>query len=626
MFFEKFRKKAALNHLEKKGSDYSGFVINTLTNNFVFAKTSYVYLQYYSQVAPVGDSISKITNEACNIDLLPYVTEENEAFKPLIEDDFVKKFRKPNFRQSGSDFRKEAFTHYLATGNNYVFLSGVLNSAKDKVMSDPLEIYNYRPDLVTPYAYDEGYPEKYTYSYNGLQKVFERKLIKDRNNKLLEAYVEKDGFGVLVHLKEPSTNDSFTMMIGDSPLQSVELEINQYLQASIHNANLLNNGLSARMLFSPKDGNTPPNLEQLKKVREYLAREYSGVNGNKNLVLGLPFDVKPLDMNLKDMDFEKLMRRMRVAIYNKLNIPLPLVEGEFTSNTNMKEANLNFYDKAILPLVDKYCESYFLFIYNPFFKSNGAFKIGYEEAAIPALRSRLFENSLLMKKAGTVTINELREYQGLGRVNQGGDTIYIDANQVAVAGDENFTDTIGIPARGQDIEDDVDEDMEDDMDEVDDELEEEKALSDLNLKPTESMSSNAARGLEWRKKYNRGGTAVGVSRARDLVNRKDLSPSTVGRMVSYFARHEIDKQGKGWNAGEDGYPSAGKIAWLLWGGDSGKSWADKKWDQIKRERESRKELEHNSMKDFLAKQFDSKGDRLYSDEDIKRILDESKRT
>jgi hypothetical protein len=45
-------------------------------------------------------------------------------------------------------------------------------------------------------------------------------------------------------------------------------------------------------------------------------------------------------------------------------------------------------------------------------------------------------------------------------------------------------------------------------------------------------------------------------------------------MVSYFARHEVDKQGQGWSPGEDGYPSAGRIAWALWGGDPGRSWAE----------------------------------------------------
>jgi hypothetical protein len=51
-------------------------------------------------------------------------------------------------------------------------------------------------------------------------------------------------------------------------------------------------------------------------------------------------------------------------------------------------------------------------------------------------------------------------------------------------------------------------------------------------------------------------------------------------MVSYFARHEVDKEGEGWSPGQDGYPSAGRIAWALWGGDSGKTWSQKVSDQM----------------------------------------------
>ena len=94
-------------------------------------------------------------------------------------------------------------------------------------------------------------------------------------------------------------------------------------------------------------------------------------------------------------------------------------------------------------------------------------------------------------------------------------------------------------------------------------------------KPTQSMKEEAQRGLDWRKEFKRGGTEVGVARARDIINGRDLSKETIGRMVSYFARHEVDKKGQGWNQGEDGYPSAGRIAWALWGGDAGKSWAEK---------------------------------------------------
>jgi hypothetical protein len=107
---------------------------------------------------------------------------------------------------------------------------------------------------------------------------------------------------------------------------------------------------------------------------------------------------------------------------------------------------------------------------------------------------------------------------------------------------------------------------------------EKRSLEDLDLRPTESMASNARRGLELRRKFGRGGTAVGVARARDLSNRNQLSPDTVLRMYSFFSRHEVDKKGKDFNNSER--PSNGKIAWLLWGGDSGFAWAKSKRNAI----------------------------------------------
>jgi HK97 family phage major capsid protein/HK97 family phage prohead protease len=98
---------------------------------------------------------------------------------------------------------------------------------------------------------------------------------------------------------------------------------------------------------------------------------------------------------------------------------------------------------------------------------------------------------------------------------------------------------------------------------------------EINTKPTDGMVSEANKGLEWRKEYGRGGTEVGVARARDIKNRKELSFDTVKRMYSFFSRHEVDKKADGFSPGEKGYPSAGRIAWALWGGDAGFSWSRK---------------------------------------------------
>ena len=100
------------------------------------------------------------------------------------------------------------------------------------------------------------------------------------------------------------------------------------------------------------------------------------------------------------------------------------------------------------------------------------------------------------------------------------------------------------------------------------------------FKPTAKMASNAEKGLKLRKEFGRGGTDVGVNRAKQLSAQEDLSADDDTSMHSYFARHKVDKDSKSHEWGSDTDPSAGYIAWLLWGGGEGKEWADKNANKI----------------------------------------------
>ena len=66
---------------------------------------------------------------------------------------------------------------------------------------------------------------------------------------------------------------------------------------------------------------------------------------------------------------------------------------------------------------------------------------------------------------------------------------------------------------------------------------------EINSRPTDAMAQEAERGLAWRQEFGRGGTEIGVARARDISNKRELSAETIRRMHSYFSRHEVDKQG-----------------------------------------------------------------------------------
>lgn len=103
----------------------------------------------------------------------------------------------------------------------------------------------------------------------------------------------------------------------------------------------------------------------------------------------------------------------------------------------------------------------------------------------------------------------------------------------------------------------------------------------ITFTPPSGARREAEYGLKLRREHGRGGTAVGIARARDLSNGVELSPSTVRRMKAYFDRHAQDQQAEGFNRGDKGWPSNGYIAAKLWGGfESGYSWAKKVVEQM----------------------------------------------
>jgi DNA-binding ferritin-like protein len=99
------------------------------------------------------------------------------------------------------------------------------------------------------------------------------------------------------------------------------------------------------------------------------------------------------------------------------------------------------------------------------------------------------------------------------------------------------------------------------------------ADSDRMYTIPKSVQVEAKRALEWHKEHHRGGTPVGMNTARILAKGGQIGIKKVRHIAKYFPRHEVDKKGKGYKPSDEGYPSNGRIAWALWGGDSAKSWA-----------------------------------------------------
>jgi hypothetical protein len=121
-----------------------------------------------------------------------------------------------------------------------------------------------------------------------------------------------------------------------------------------------------------------------------------------------------------------------------------------------------------------------------------------------------------------------------------------------------------------------------------------RAVSDIDFTPTDGMVAEAKKGKEWRAEFGRGGTEVGLKTANMIID-NELTPDRVTRMYSYLQRHEVDKQGEGFSPDEDGFPSAGRIAWALWGGDAAVKWSERKRNEIIAEQEKDERTQVGAM-------------------------------
>lgn len=298
--------------------------------------------------------------------------------------------------------------------------------------------------------------------------------------------------------------------------------------------------------------------EAIERLKVSFNSNYGGPgNSNKTMVLeeGLKFNA--ISLSNEASQFLSSRKFSVEEIARIFNIPPHLLRDLSKSSfNNIHEQSREFVQYSLMPYLISFEQEF----NSKLFKKSEKGKLFFEFNTKALLRGNPSERAEFyrtMLNIGAMTINEIRQKENMNAVPEG-DNLFMQLNMAPL------NQIVGNNEQN--------------------EIDEERALSDIDTSPTEGMIDEAKKGLEWRKQYGRGGTQVGVSRARDIIN-GDLSISTIKRMYSFFSRHEVDKQAEGFSPGEKGYPSAGRIAWALWGGDPGFSWSKKKVEQIKREEE-----------------------------------------
>jgi hypothetical protein len=108
-------------------------------------------------------------------------------------------------------------------------------------------------------------------------------------------------------------------------------------------------------------------------------------------------------------------------------------------------------------------------------------------------------------------------------------------------------------------------------------------------------SENAKIALRWAEENGWGdcGEATGKARANQLAKGEPISRETIARMAS-FERHRQNSQ----KALGDG---CGRLMWLAWGGDAGIEWAQRKLEQIDKEKMVAEPKAGESKDEFVSR-------------------------
>ena len=440
------------------------------------------------------------------------------------------------------------YSFLLLSGNSYLISTG--NDG-----SPPQEMYCLRPDRVKIIPGQMSLPLGYQYTVNG---------------KVVTEYEvnQSTGASPVKHFKlfHPKHDH-----LGLSPLVSAATNLDSHNLTNRHNVALLQNGArpSGAVIFKPKDesgSSVQLSDSQRAQIISDMESRFSGSsNAGRPMLLEGDFTFQQMGLSPKDMDFSVLKKMSAIDIALCFGVPAQLVGiPDAQTYNNMPEARLALYEETIIPILRRIQSDLNEWL-TPQFADD--LKLEYDIDSIPAMaesRKRVFESVVQGVNAGILTRNEARAKLGIDPI-KGGDTLFVPATFMP------------IDLMGQSIDDD------EKSLEITDDYPQDKAISDIDFTPTDGMASEAKKGLAWRKEFGRGGTIVGATRANQLIRKENLSPSTVKRMFSFFSRHEVDKRAEGYRPGEKGYPSNGRIAWALWGGDPGFSWSRKKATQIDNE-------------------------------------------
>jgi len=393
----------------------------------------------------------------------------------------------------------------------------------------------------------------------------------------------------MIHLRERI--DPRNHRRGLAPLRSVMVEILGDAAASQMGAALVKNTGVPSVVISPKN-DLSMTSDEAENIAEVFGRRFGGENRGRPLVIsGGEVDIKTLSFSPKDLEIGKLRYINEERISAVLGVPAILAglgSGlERATYSNAKELREFFTEQKLIPMWNHFANEFTKQLLLQDFEDNIDYCFKYDISDVRALSQD--EDATMQRitqgfNAGFVTVNEARQATQLPPLDNGDyfvrdmtiAEVPVDGSEVTMYHGTEFAETP--------IEPEVKEA----------EVEEKAEVIEQKVDSVPSyIQKNAQRGLDLLEFAGDGLTDKTKREARDMANGK-ISDNKVVRMAAWFARHEGDLDSEAaddYLSGDSDRPTAGQVAWLLWGGDISKSnkmraanWATKEAEKVKEEK------------------------------------------
>lgn len=349
---------------------------------------------------------------------------------------------------------------------------------------------------------------------------------------------------------------------GRSPVTSVLREIATDNVAASAAFGMVRNGGMPSIMVGPdyKGGVEDLSEDDARQTKRKLQQDFTGDNAGSVLVMTGPFKVEQVSHKPSEMAFDEIRRKPEERVCAALGLnPLVLQLGsglERATYSNLEQATRSAWTDGMIPLMRQMAEALTIALLPDYEETQPGDYLEFDVSTVPSLQADLNEDAERAErlyKSGIVDLATAKRVAGITPSDD--DEGYYHPTAVPVQKDgQELLIPVQSPAKAFATEQPQDE-------------------SGLKFFPNKGMKDEARQAIEWRDAGHDGGTAVAWARANQILNGEKLSESTVLRMYSFFRRHEVDKEAEGFRPGEEGYPSAGRVAWAAWGGDAGYRWA-----------------------------------------------------